>query len=116
LEAFAQFGSDLDKASQDQLNRGKRWVEVLKQGPYSPIPVEKQIAILFACGNGFLDDMKVEEIRRFESELYHYLDNSKPELLQAIREKRELTDDIKTQLKAAINEAKTRFGKAPAKA
>jgi F-type H+-transporting ATPase subunit alpha len=116
LEAFAQFGSDLDKASQDQLNRGKRWVEVLKQGPYSPIPVEKQIAILFACGNGFLDDMKVEDIRRFESELYHYLDNSKPELLQAMREKRELTDDIKTQLKAAVNEAKTRFGKAPAKA
>jgi len=116
LEAFAQFGSDLDKASQDQLSRGKRWVEVLKQGPYSPIPVEKQVAIIYACGNAFLDDMKVEDIRRFESEFFHYLDNSKPELLQAIREKRELTDDIKSQLKAAINEAKTRFGKAPAKA
>ena len=67
LEAFAQFGSDLDKASQDQLNRGKRWVEVLKQGPYSPIPVEKQVAIIYACGNGFMDDMKVEDIRHFES-------------------------------------------------
>jgi F-type H+-transporting ATPase subunit alpha len=116
LEAFAQFGSDLDKASQDQLNRGKRWIEVLKQGPYSPIPVEKQVSIIYACGNGFLDDMKVEDIRRFEAEFYHYLDNSKADLLTAIRTKRELTDEIKTQLKAAINEAKTRFGKAPAKA
>jgi F-type H+-transporting ATPase subunit alpha len=116
LEAFAQFGSDLDKASQDQLSRGKRWVEVLKQGQYSPIPVEKQVAIIYACGNGFLDDMRVEDIRRFESELYHYLDNSQPDLLKAIREKRELTDDIKAQLKAAINEAKTRFGKPPDKA
>jgi F-type H+-transporting ATPase subunit alpha len=116
LEAFAQFGSDLDKASQDQLNRGKRWVEVLKQGPYSPIPVEKQVAVIYACGNGFLDDMKVEDIRRFEGELYHYLDNSQADLLKAIREKRELTDEIKGQLKAAINEAKTRFVKAPAKA
>jgi len=116
LEAFAQFGSDLDKSSQDQLNRGKRWVEVLKQGPYSPIPVEKQVSIIYACGNGFLDDMRVEDIRRFESELYHYLDNSKPEILAAIRDKKELTDDIKAQLKAAIDEAKVRFGKAPAKA
>ena len=116
LEAFAQFGSDLDKSSQDQLNRGKRWVEVLKQGPYSPIPVEKQVSIIYACGNGFLDDMRVEDIRRFEAELFHYLDNSKPELLAAIRDKKELNDDIKAQLKSAINEAKVRFGKAPAKA
>ena len=116
LEAFAQFGSDLDKSSQDQLNRGKRWVEVLKQGPYSPIPVEKQVSIIYACGNGFLDDMKVEDIRRFEAEFFHYLDNSKPELLAAIRDKKELTDEIKGQLKAAINEAKVRFGKAPVKA
>jgi len=116
LEAFAQFGSDLDKSSQDQLNRGKRWVEVLKQGPFSPVPVEKQVAIIYACGNGFLDDMRVEDIRRFEKEFYHYLDNSKSELLAAIRDKKELTDDIKAQLKSAIDEAKVRFGKAPAKA
>ncbi len=116
LEAFAQFGSDLDKSSQDQLNRGKRWVEVLKQGPYSPIPVEKQVSIIYACGNGFLDDMRVEDIRRFESELYHYLDNTKPEMLGAIRDKKELTDDIKGQLNSAINEAKVRIGKPTAKA
>ena len=106
LEAFAQFGSDLDKASQDQLNRGKRWVEVLKQGQYSPIPVEKQVAIIFAGGNGYLDDVAVEDVRRFEAELYQFLDNSKPEVLTAIREKRELNDEIKNQLKGALKEFK----------
>ena len=106
LEAFAQFGSDLDKASQDQLNRGKRWVEVLKQGQYSPIPVEKQVAILFAGGNGYLDDVAVEDVRRFEAELYQFLDNSKPEVLQAIREKRELNDEVKNLLKNALKEFK----------
>jgi len=109
LEAFAQFGSDLDKASQDQLNRGKRWVEVLKQPPYSPIPVEKQVAILFAGANAYLDDIAIEDIRRFEADLYRYLDNSKPELLQAIREKKELNDDIKSQLNSALKEFKQRF-------
>ncbi len=117
LEAFAQFGSDLDKASQDQLNRGKRWVEVLKQGPYSPIPVEKQVAILFAGGNGYLDDVAVEDIRRFEAELYQFLDNSKSEVLQAIREKKELNDEIKKQLKDALKEFKEqRFRKKDEKA
>src|SRR6185312_15164970 len=109
LEAFAQFGSDLDKASQDQLNRGKRWVEVLKQPPYSPIPVEKQVAILFAGANGYLDDIAVEDIGRFEADLYRYLDNSKPELLQAIREKKELNDDIKRQLNEGLKDFKQRF-------
>ncbi|HZQ51604.1 MAG TPA: F0F1 ATP synthase subunit alpha [Bryobacteraceae bacterium] len=114
LAAFAQFGSDLDKASQAQLARGKRWVEVLKQGPYSPIPVEKQVAIIFAGGNGYLDDIAVEDVRRFEAELYSFLDNSKPEVLQAIREKRELNDDIRNQLKNALNEFKQRFQSAKA--
>jgi F-type H+-transporting ATPase subunit alpha len=109
LAAFAQFGSDLDKSSQAALNRGKRWTEVLKQGPYSPVPVEKQVAILFAGGQGFLDDVRVEDIRRFEGELNHFLDNNKPEVLQAIREKRELNDEIKGQLKAAITEFKKGF-------
>jgi F-type H+-transporting ATPase subunit alpha len=109
LEAFAQFGSDLDKASQDQLNRGKRWVEVLKQGPYSPVPVEKQVAIIFAGGNGYLDDIKVEDIRRFEAEFMKYLDNNKASLLDGIREKRELNDDLKAQLKTALNEFKGQF-------
>jgi F-type H+/Na+-transporting ATPase subunit alpha len=106
LEAFAQFGSDLDKASQDQLSRGKRWVEVLKQNQFSPIPMEKQVAIIFAGGNGFLDDVAVEDIRRFEGELYHFLDNSKQEILQAIRDKKELKDELKKQLADALKEFK----------
>jgi F-type H+-transporting ATPase subunit alpha len=109
LEAFAQFGSDLDKASQDQLNRGKRWVELLKQGPYSPVPVEKQVAILFAGGNGYLDDIRVEDVRRFEAEFMQYLDHSQTDLLTAIREKKELNDAVKGQLKAAITEFKSAF-------
>ena len=109
LEAFAQFGSDLDKASQDQLNRGKRWVELLKQGQYSPVPVEKQVAILFAGGNGYVDDIRVEDVRRFEAEFMQYLDNSQTDLLAAIREKKELNDEIKAKLKDALAEFKGRF-------
>jgi F-type H+-transporting ATPase subunit alpha len=109
LAAFAQFGSDLDKSSQAQLARGKRWVEVLKQGPYSPVPVEKQVAIIFAGANGFLDDIRVEDVRRFETEMNQFLDNRKPEVLQAIREKRELNDEVKAQLSAALKEFKQGF-------
>ncbi len=109
LAAFAQFGSDLDKSSQAQLNRGKRWVEVLKQAPYSPIPVEKQVAIIYAGGQGFLDDLRVEDVRRFEAELYQYLDSKKADVLTAIREKKELKDDIKKELSAAITDFKKDF-------
>jgi F-type H+/Na+-transporting ATPase subunit alpha len=109
LAAFAQFGSDLDKASQAQLNRGQRLVEILKQGQYSPVPVEKQVMIIFAGTNGYLDDLRVEDVRRFEAELYKFLDNSKPDLMKAIREKRELTDEIKKQVTDALKEFKQRF-------
>ena len=109
LAAFAQFGSDLDKASQNQLNRGKRWVEVLKQGQYAPIPVEKQVAIIFAGSNGFLDDVPVEDIRRFETELYQYLDNSRPEVLQGIRDTRDMNDQNKSNLNSALKEFKANF-------
>lgn len=109
LAAFAQFGSDLDKASQNQLNRGKRWVEVLKQGQFAPIPVEKQVAIIFAGSNGFLDDVPVEDIRRFETELYQYLDNSRPEVLQGIRDTRDLNDQNKANLNSALKEFKGNF-------
>ncbi len=109
LAAFAQFGSDLDKASQAQLNRGKRLVEILKQGQYSPVPVEKQVMIIFAGTNGYIDDLRVEDVRRFESELYKFLDNNKPDLLKAIREKRELNEEIKKQVIDALNEFKQRF-------
>ena len=109
LAAFAQFGSDLDKTSQAQLARGKRWVEVLKQGPYSPVPVEKQVALIFAGSNGFLDDVAVEDIRRFEHDLYDFLDNSKPGVLEAIRTKKQLDDDVKKQLAEALKEFKQNF-------
>ncbi len=113
LAAFAQFGSDLDKASQQQLNRGKRLVEILKQPQYKPIPVEKQVAIIFAGTNGYLDDLAVEDCRPFEAELYKFLDNSKPTILSGIREKKAIDDAIKADLIAAINEVKSRMTKRP---
>jgi len=111
LEAFAQFGSDLDKASQAQLNRGKRWIELLKQNQYSPVRFEKQTIILYAGGKGYLDDIAVEDIRRFELELYQYLDDRKSDLLMAIHEKRELTGDFRKQIDESLKEFKGTFKK-----
>src|SRR5450755_1325283 len=111
LAAFAQFGSDLDKSSQAQLNRGRRLVEILKQPQYSPIPVEKQVAIIFAGTSGLLDDLPVEDCRAFETELYKFLENSKPGILTAIREKKVLDDALQADLRAAITELKGRFNK-----
>jgi F-type H+-transporting ATPase subunit alpha len=109
LAAFAQFGSDLDKASQQQLERGRRLVEILKQGQYQPLPVEKQVAIIFAATNGLLDDLPVQDCRPFEAELYRFLDNSRPGVLQAIREKKTIDDQVKKDLTDSINELKQRF-------
>ena len=82
LAAFAQFGSDLDKASTDQLNRGKHLVEILKQGQYQPLPLEKQIVIIFAGTKGFLDDLPVEQCRKFEEELYRFVDNAHRDMFE----------------------------------
>jgi F-type H+-transporting ATPase subunit alpha len=111
LAAFAQFGSDLDKSSQAQLNRGKRLVEILKQPQYQPLPVEKQIAIIFAATNGLLDDLAVQDCRAFETELYKFIDNSHPGIWQQLREKKQFDDALKADLTNAINELKGRFGK-----
>jgi F-type H+-transporting ATPase subunit alpha len=111
LAAFAQFGSDLDKASQAQLNRGKRLVEILKQPQYQPLAVEKQVAIIFAATKGLLDDLAVEDCRAFETELYKFLENSKPAILTAIREKKVLDDALQADLRSAIEELKGRFVK-----
>jgi F-type H+-transporting ATPase subunit alpha len=111
LAAFAQFGSDLDKSSQAQLNRGKRLVEILKQPQYQPLPVEKQIAIIFAATNGLIDDIAVEDCRAFETELYRFIDNSHPEIWQALREKKQFDDALKADLTRVVNELKGRFGK-----
>ena len=116
LAAFAQFGSDLDKSSQQQLNRGRRLVEILKQGQYQPLPFEKQVLIVFAGTNAFLDDIPVEHVRRFESELYRFVENAHPGVLQTIREKKVIDDTLKTEIKNVLSEFKQRFTSAPAKA
>ena len=111
LAAFAQFGSDLDKSSQAQLNRGRRLVEILKQPQYSPIPVEKQVAIIFAGTSGLLDELPVEDCRAFEAELYKFLEGSHPAILDTIRTKKTLDDGLRKDLTSAINELKARFMK-----
>jgi F-type H+/Na+-transporting ATPase subunit alpha len=109
LAAFAQMGSELDKASTAQLTRGARMVEILKQGQYSPVPVEKQVLIIFAGNEGHLDDIPVEQCRPFEEELYRFVANAHPNLLPTIRDKKALDDDLKAQMNGAIKECKTRF-------
>src|SRR5215467_9020103 len=104
LAAFAQFGSDLDKSSQAQLNRGKRMVEILKQGQYQPLPVERQVAIIYAGTNGFLDSIAVSEVRNFETELYQYIETRYPQLFSGIRDKKQLDDELKGALNAAVTE------------
>src|SRR5213082_2023516 len=98
LAAFAQFGSDLDKATQAQLARGQRLVEVLKQLQYSPLPFSKQILVIFAGTSGALDDLPVEQVRDFEAELYRYVDTSNPGLLRTIMEKKTLDDALKAEM------------------
>jgi F-type H+-transporting ATPase subunit alpha len=109
LAAFAQFGSDLDKASVDQLNRGKHLVEILKQGQYQPLPLEKQVVIIFAGTQGFLDDLPVEQCRKFEADLYRFIENGYPGIFSEIREKKALDDTLRGKMKSAIGEFKTRF-------
>jgi F-type H+-transporting ATPase subunit alpha len=109
LAAFAQFGSDLDKATQAQLNRGKRLVEVLKQPQFQPLPASKQVAIIYAGTNGFLDDLPFEQVNDFEKHLYSYIETMNPGLLRAIEEKKALDDQIKSDLNKTIKEAKERF-------
>jgi len=109
LAAFAQFGSDLDKATQQQLNRGQRLVELLKQGQFSPLPFSKQILIIFAGTSGVLDDMPVDQVREFEKSLYEYVDTTNPGLLNTIMEKKVLDDNLKAEMSRVIKEAKQQF-------
>jgi len=109
LAAFAQMGSELDKASTAQLVRGSRMVEILKQGQYSPLPVEKQVAIIYAGTNGVLDDLPLDQIRAFEQELYRFLENAHPAILTTIKEKKTIDDELKPKLNSALQEFKTRF-------
>ena len=109
LAAFAQFGSDLDPASQKQLARGQRLVELLKQGQFSPMTVEKQVLSIFAGTNGLLDDLPVAGIRKFEELLHRFVDNSYPTILPTIRDKKNIDDTLKAEMIKAIEEAKKRF-------
>ena len=109
LAAFAQFGSDLDKSSLAQLNRGKHLVEILKQGQYQPLPIEKQIVTMFAGTQGYLDDLPVEQCRKFEEELYRFVDNAHRPLWDEIRTKKVLDDDLRGKIRAVIEEFKSRF-------
>jgi F-type H+-transporting ATPase subunit alpha len=109
LAAFAQFGSDLDKATLAQLNRGQRLTEVLKQDQYVPLAVEKQIAIIFAGTNGLLDDIEVAQVRSFEESLFRFLETTQANLLQRIRERKAIDDEIRSELQKAIKEAKEKF-------
>jgi len=107
LAAFAQFGSDLDKATQARLTRGERLMEIMKQGQFDPMPVEKQVASIYTATKGFLDDIPVGDVGRFEKELLSYLDSNKPQLLEHIRTTHELPDE--KELNAAIEEFKKGF-------
>ncbi len=109
LEAFAQFGSDLDAATQRQLARGARLVEILKQPQYSPMPVDQQVAVIYAVTNGHLDDVDVKKVRQWERDFLAYLGAQAPKVLEGIRVKKALTDEIAAELKAAITTFKPLF-------
>lgn len=113
LQAFAQFGSDLDKATQAQLARGQRLTEILKQPQYQPMDVEKQVLVIWSATNGHTDDIPVEQIKRFELDLLSFVENSHPGLLNNIREKKTITDDIKKDLNQVLQDFKGMWAKEP---
>jgi F-type H+-transporting ATPase subunit alpha len=106
LAAFAQFGSDLDKTTQAQLARGQRLTEILKQPQYEPMDVEKQVLIIWSATNGFTDDVPIEDIRKFETDLLSFIENSHPGVLQKLREKKAVTDEVKKDLEQSLKDFK----------
>jgi F-type H+-transporting ATPase subunit alpha len=111
LQAFAQFGSDLDKATQAQLARGQRLTEILKQPQYQPMDIEKQVLVIWAATNGFTDDVAIDDIRDFETRLLKFVENSHPGLLADIAEKKSLTDEIKAGLTQVLEDFKASSNK-----
>jgi len=109
LEAFALFASDLDKASRDQLDRGARMVELLKQGQYEPVPIERQVIAIWAGTQGYLDDVQVDDVARFEAELLEHIDANHPEIRDHIREQGDLPEDVEEKLTGAIKDFRRRF-------
>ncbi|WP_300971037.1 F0F1 ATP synthase subunit alpha, partial [uncultured Helicobacter sp.] len=110
LQAFSQFASDLDEASRRQLERGQRMVEILKQPPYSPLAIEKQVIIIYAGANGFLDNIPANRVVAFETELYPFLEAKYPKILEDISAKKALDKDIEVELSRALEEFKANFG------
>jgi len=109
LQAFAQFASDLDESSRKQLDRGQRMVEVLKQPPYSPLPIERQVVIIFAGARGYMDDIATANITKFEADLYPFLEAKYPQIFEDIRSKKMLDKDIEETLCKALEEFKSSF-------
>lgn len=109
LQAFAQFASDLDESSRKQLDRGQRMIEVLKQPPYSPLSIEKQVVAIYAGAKGFLDDIPTNKVVKFENELYPFLEAKYPKIFEDIRMKKALDKDLETALSKALDEFKISF-------
>jgi F-type H+/Na+-transporting ATPase subunit alpha len=109
MAAFAQFGSDLDQTTQRQLNRGSRLVELLKQGQYEPLPVEKQILIIYAGTNGFVDELPLTALKKYEQELYSFIESKHPDIFADILKKRELDGDLRAKMNKALEEFKGVF-------
>lgn len=109
MAAFAQFGSDLDQATQRQINRGSRLVEILKQGQYEPLPVEKQILIIYAGTNGLVDHLPVSALKKYEQELYSFAESRHPDLLPEIVKKRELNEELRAKMKKVLEEFNASF-------
>jgi len=111
LEAFAQFGSDLDKATQDQLTRGERLVEILKQPQYKPMPVQEQVVLIYAATKGYLDMLPIETAQRFEKEFLEAIRTKYADLLSRVEKEKELTDEIAKGLDKAVEEFLKEFEK-----
>ncbi len=109
LAAFAQFGSELDKATQQQLNRGIRLVEVLKQPQYQPLPMEKQVTIIYAGTRGFLDALPIDVLGDYEKQLYTFIETNYPEIFAELKEKKEFTPDMDAKMRSILEEFKTVF-------
>jgi len=109
LQAFAQFASDLDEHSRNQLERGQRMVEALKQPPYAPIAIEKQVAMIFAGTKGYLDDLPASSVTKFEAEFYPFMDSKYSSVLDAIRNDKQIKPDTETALRNAIVDFKESF-------
>jgi F-type H+-transporting ATPase subunit alpha len=109
LAAFAQFASDLDKATRDQLTRGEKLSEIVKQPQYQPLPVEKQVVILYAATTGKLDDVPTPRVKDFESQLYRFLETERPAILKELGETKALTDDNAKALDEAVDAFRLSF-------